>query len=47
MHVKQAVGHSDLRTAMQYTHLAREHLRALIDDRDEPSGGRPDFARSG
>ena len=28
--VKEAVGHSDLRTTMGYTHLAREHLRALI-----------------
>ncbi|HUK20581.1 MAG TPA: tyrosine-type recombinase/integrase [Gemmatimonadales bacterium] len=31
VHVKEAVGHSDLRTTMGYTHLAREHLRALVD----------------
>jgi integrase/recombinase XerD len=29
--VKEAVGHADLRTTMGYTHLAREHLRALVD----------------
>jgi site-specific recombinase XerD len=28
--VKEAVGHADLRTTMGYTHLAKEHLRALI-----------------
>lgn len=32
VHVKEAVGHSDLRTTMEYTHLAREHLRALVDE---------------
>ena len=30
--VKEAVGHADLRTTMAYTHLAREHLRGLVDD---------------
>lgn len=30
VHVKEAMGHSDLRTTMVYTHLAREHLRALV-----------------
>ena len=30
--VKEAVGHSALATTMGYTHLAREHLRALVDD---------------
>jgi len=30
VHVKEAVGHSDLRTTMAYTHLAREHLRELV-----------------
>jgi integrase/recombinase XerD len=30
VHVKEAVGHSDLRTTMAYTHLAREHLHALV-----------------
>ena len=29
--VKEAVGHSDLRTTMGYTHLSREHLRSLVD----------------
>ncbi len=33
--VKEAVGHADLRTTMAYTHLAREHLRGLVD---EPPG---------
>lgn len=32
--VKDAVGHADLATTMKYTHLAREHLRRLIDDPD-------------
>lgn len=29
--VKEAVGHADLRTTMAYTHLAREHLRGLVE----------------
>jgi integrase/recombinase XerD len=29
VHVKEAVGHADLRTMMDYTHLARKHLRSL------------------
>jgi site-specific recombinase XerD len=32
VHVKEAVGHADLRTTMAYTHLAREHLRGLVDE---------------
>ena len=28
--VKEAVGHADLRTTMGYTHLSKEHLRALV-----------------
>jgi integrase len=28
--VKEALGHADLRTTMGYTHLAKEHLRALV-----------------
>ena len=32
VHVKEALGHADLRTTMGYAHLAREHLRALVDD---------------
>lgn len=35
VHVKEAVGHADLRTTMGYTHLAREHLRSLVDDEGE------------
>ncbi|CAN5872028.1 site-specific tyrosine recombinase XerD [soil metagenome] len=30
VHVKEALGHSDLRTTMGYTHLSREHLRSLV-----------------
>lgn len=30
--VKEAMGHADLRTRMGYTHLAREHLRVLVDE---------------
>ena len=30
VHVKEAVGHADLRTTMDYTHLAREHLKSLV-----------------
>jgi len=33
--VKEAMGHSDLRTTMGYTHLAREHLRDLVDSSPE------------
>jgi site-specific recombinase XerD len=33
VHVKEAMGHSDLRVTMGYTHLAKEHLRALVEDR--------------
>lgn len=35
VHVKEAVGHSDLRTTMEYTHLAREHLRSLVVEHPE------------
>jgi integrase/recombinase XerC len=30
--VKEAVGHASLATTMSYTHLAREHLRDLVED---------------
>lgn len=33
--VKEAVGHSDLRTTMAYTHLSREHLKALVNRSEE------------
>lgn len=29
--IKEAMGHSDLRVTMGYTHLAKEHLRALVE----------------
>jgi len=29
VHVKEGLGHSDLRTTMGYTHLSKEHLRSL------------------
>ena len=32
VHVKEAMGHSDIRTTLGYTHLAKEHLRSLIDE---------------
>ncbi len=32
VHVKEAVGHANLQTTMKYTHLAKEHLRSLVDD---------------
>lgn len=35
MHVKEAMGHSTVKVTEGYTHLAREHLRALVDT-DEP-----------
>ena len=33
--VKEAVGHADLRTTMAYTHLSREHLRALVSGSED------------
>lgn len=36
VHVKEAMGHSDLRVTMGYTHLAREHLRSLVDEGTAP-----------
>ncbi|MFC1662050.1 tyrosine-type recombinase/integrase [Gemmatimonadota bacterium] len=38
VHVKEALGHSDLRVTMRYTHLAREHLRSLVEETDERAG---------
>ena len=35
MHVKEALGHADLATTMGYTHLAKEHLRALVEQEPE------------
>ena len=34
--VKEAMGHSDLRTTMRYTHLSREHLRGLVEGTAPP-----------
>lgn len=31
--IMQALGHSDLRVTMRYVHLAREHLRSLVEHR--------------
>ncbi len=31
VHVKEALGHADLATTMGYTRLAKEHLRALME----------------
>ena len=36
VHVKEAMGHSDLRTTMGYTHLSREHLRSLVAPDTQP-----------
>ena len=32
VHVKEAMGHSTIQVTMGYTHLAREHLRSLVDE---------------
>lgn len=37
VHVKEAVGHASLATTMGYTHLVPEHLRALVDETQEPA----------
>ena len=34
--VREAMGHAGLRTTLGYSHPAKEHLRALVDD--EPAG---------
>lgn len=34
--VREAMGHSTMEVTMKYTHLAREHLRALVED-DTPT----------
>ncbi len=36
VHVKEAMGHADLATTMGYTHLAKEHLRALVEQEPRP-----------
>src|SRR5207249_8147019 len=37
--VQEAMGHSDLRTTLGYSHLARTHLRALVSS--APAGSSP------
>lgn len=46
VHVKEAVGHADLRTTMAYTHLSREHLRSLTSG-TEPTASPVAEAASG
>jgi len=41
--VKEALGHADLKTTMGYTHLAKEHLRALVE---EPTTATPAQAQA-
>lgn len=33
--VQEAMGHADIKTTLQYTHLAREHLRSLVSSGPE------------
>jgi len=42
--VKEAVGHSDLKTTMGYTHLAREHLRELVDEHPKTASSQAERA---
>lgn len=37
VHVKEAMGHSTIQVTMGYTHLAREHLRALVKEPEPPA----------
>lgn len=39
VHVKEAMGHSDLRTTMIYTHLVKDHLRSLVAPTAPPAAG--------
>ena len=39
--VKEAMGHADLRTTMDYTHLVRDNLRSLVEAQDPRHQGRP------
>ncbi len=32
MKVQQVLGHSSIQTTMKYTHLVKDHLRALVED---------------
>ena len=43
--VQEAMGHSDLRTTMGYKHLEKEHLRALVADKDETVEAKQGSAR--
>ncbi|MDB4914765.1 MAG: Mobile element protein [Gemmatimonadetes bacterium] len=44
VHVKEALGHSDLRVTMAYTHLSREHLRSLVAPKITPKAERSEIA---
>jgi site-specific recombinase XerD len=33
-HVQEAMGHSVIQTTLRYTHLAKHHLRSLVDEPD-------------
>jgi site-specific recombinase XerD len=35
VHVKEALGHSVIQKTMKYTHLARTHLRDLVEEAPE------------
>lgn len=39
--VKETLRHADLRTTMGYTHLAKEHLRALVEEEQVRYRARP------
>jgi site-specific recombinase XerD len=39
--VKEAMGHSDLRTTMGYTHMSKEHLKALVASPGKVAGKEP------
>jgi len=43
--VKEAVGHSALATTMHYTHLAKKHLRSLVDDPEDERKKLKELAR--
>jgi site-specific recombinase XerD len=47
VHVKEAVGHADVRATMGYTHLAREHLRSLVAPSSNPAAAKPQARKSG
>jgi integrase len=36
-HVQKAMGHSVIQTTMQYTHVADEYLKSLVDEPANPA----------